>query len=151
MFGDKGIADRYPGNTQSCLIVNVFCVYPMYILGIAFPQFYPLGIMLAYFGMTQILVHGIVINRKFKTIYNRGMATIVFLFFPLGIYYLYYLIVNFNLPTWNYWVPAIALPLVALLTIMVPIQICKDKNTKYVFPARDINGFSIRNKVARRR
>lgn len=151
MGGKDAIADRYPGNTQNCIVVNVFCVYPLFILGIVFHNFYPLGIMLVYFGWMQLYVHGILINKTLKTIYNPGMATIVFGFIPLGIYYLHYLAVNFNLPAWNWWVPIVVTPIVAFAMTVLPINAFKDKDTKYVFLERDVKDFSVKGKVARLR
>ena len=148
MFGEQALADRYPGNTNNCLIVNVFCVYPLYLLAILLPQWHVLGLLLAYFGMTQIMVHGFIINKKLHTFYNPGLATTVFIFIPLGIYYIYYTAAHFLLPTWQWVASVIALPIMGMLTVMLPIQLGKDKNTRYVFQKRDIGHFAVKNAMA---
>lgn len=148
VFGEPRLFDRYPANTNSVLIVNVFCAYPIFILGIIFCNFIPLGIFLSYFGFAQILIHGVVINKKFRTIYNPGMASIIFVLIPLGVYYLWYVATHFPLPLWYWWAPLLVLPVYCILTIMLPIQLGKDKDTSYIFPAKEIKPFSVSGKAA---
>ena len=99
--------------------------------------------------MAQVFTHGIVMNRKMKTIYNPGSASALFIMLPIGIYYLWYIATNFDIPIWNWWVPIVIFPVVAFITILLPMLKYQDKNTPYVFPERDTKVFSIKNKIAR--
>lgn len=148
LFDEHELMDRYPGNTNNCLIVNVFCVYPLYIFAILFPQFHIVGLLMAYFGMAQIIVHGILINKKLNTFYNPGLATTIFIFIPMGIYYIYYTATNYSIPIWQWIASIVALPIVSMLTVMLPIKFGKDRNTKYVFLKRDVGNFEVKNGMA---
>ena len=147
--GEKEAGDRYPLNTKSAFIVNICCAYPIYIIGIIFYQVHVLSIFITYFTMLQILMHGLMMNKKMGTFYNPGVATALFVMVPVGIYSLWYMAVNFDIPAWNWWAPILVFPLVALTTILLPILKCQDRNSPYVFPERDTKGFSIQGKVAR--
>ena len=147
--GEKEIGDRYPLNAQSAFIVNVCCAYPIYIIGIIFYEIHVLCIFIAYFTMAQIFMHGLMMNKKKRTLYNPGVGTALFIMVPIGIYSLWYINANYDIPSWNWWVPILAFPIVAFLTILLPILKCQNRETPYGFPDRDIRGFSIVNKVAR--
>ncbi|MBQ2777288.1 MAG: HXXEE domain-containing protein [Peptococcaceae bacterium] len=147
--GETELGDRYPLNTKSAFIVNVCCAYPIYIAGIIFSQIHVLSIFIAYFTMAQIMMHGIMMNKKMGTLYNPGVGTALFVMVPIGIYSIWYIATNYTIPTWNWWAPILAFPFVAFLTILLPILKCQDKNSPYHFPERDTKGFSIKNKVAR--
>ena len=73
---DGGKSDRCPLNQQSALFVNVFVAYPFYILPILFPNLIWLGLAPILFGMGQFGVHGILINRKMRSIYNLSLINI---------------------------------------------------------------------------
>lgn len=147
--GETELIDRYPLNTKSAFIVNICCAYPIYILGTIFSDFHPLSIFIAYFTLLQFMVHGLVMNRKMGTLYNPGMGTILCCMIPIGIYALWYIAAHYVVPVWNWWVPLLVFPVIAFATIMLPIKLCQDKDTIYVFPKRDTKGFSIKGKVAR--
>lgn len=147
--GENEVGDRYPLNTKSAFIVNVCCAYPIYIIGIIFCHVHVLSIFITYFTMAQILMHGLMMNKKMNTIYNPGVATALFIMIPIGIYSLWYIATNYDIPTWNWWAPILTFPFVAFLTILLPILKCQDKESPYVFPERDTKGFSIKNKIAR--
>lgn len=146
--GEIEFGDRYPLNTKSAFIVNICCAYPIYILGIIFFNVHVISIFITYFTMTQIFVHGIVMNRKMGTLYNPGVGTALFVMVPVGIYSLHFIGSHYNIPSWNWWAPLVAFPFIAFLTILLPILACRDLGTSYVFPARDTIGFSIENKIA---
>ncbi|WP_409348334.1 HXXEE domain-containing protein [Paenibacillus glucanolyticus] len=57
---------------------------------IIFPDAIWLGLVTMYFGFSQILMHGIVMNRKLKSFYNPGLAASIFLHGPIGVYYTWY-------------------------------------------------------------
>ena len=99
MPGKAGTSDRYPLNRGTALFVNVIFAYPYYILPILFPRLVWMGLGQVLFGMAQLAVHGVVINRKMRSIYNPGLFAVVFLHWPLGIYYIWYVCVT-GLVSW---------------------------------------------------
>ena len=144
-------ADRFPLNAKSAFIVNVCCVYPIYILGIVLSGVHFLSIVIAYMTMAQVLMHGIVMNRKMGTLYNPGVVTAAFVMVPVGIYALWFIGTSFDIPSWYWWAALATCPFIVALTIALPIRACQDENSPHVFPERDTRGFSIKGKVARLR
>lgn len=147
--GEIEVGDRYPLNTKSAFIVNICCAYPIYIIGIIFYEVHVLSIFITYFTMLQILMHGLMMNKKMGTLYNPGVATALFIMIPVGIYSLWYIAANYDIPSWNWWAPILVFPFIAFSTILLPVLKCQDKNSPYVFPERDTKGFSIKGKTAR--
>ena len=148
-MGEKDVPDRYPLNRKSSFIVNVIGAYPFYILPIFFPSLVWLGLAQVLFGMTQILIHGIVINRKMKSWYNPGLAAVVFLHWPIGIYYIWYVYANGLIQPWH-WIAGVGLTvLAAILIINLPLQLLKDKNTEYAFSAEEMERFQVAEKFGK--
>ena len=146
--GETEAGNRYPLNTKSAFIVNICCAYPIYLIGIIFCQSHVICIFISYFTMAQILMHGLMMNKKMGTIYNPGVGTALFIMVPTGIYALHYIAAHFDIPSWNWWVPICAFPFIAFLTILMPIRICQDRNSSYAFPERDVKGFEIKHRIA---
>ena len=148
-MGEKDVPDRYPLNRKSCFIVNIVGAYPFYILPILFPSLIWLGLAQVLFGMAQILIHGIVINVKIKSWYNPGLAAVVFLHWPIGIYYIWYVYANGLIQPWD-WIVGIGLTvLVAMLIVNLPVQLLKDKKTEYAFSAEEMKRFHVVEKMKR--
>ena len=147
--GETELGDRYPLNTKSAFIVNICCAYPIYLIGIIFCNIHVISIFIAYFTIAQFFVHGIMMNRKMGTLYNPGIGTALFILIPIGIYSLWFIGSHYTISIWNWWAPALAFPIIAFLTILLPILKCQDKDTLFVFPERDTKGFTISGKVAR--
>ncbi len=147
--GEAEVGDRYPLNAKSAFIVNVCCAYPIYIIGIIFVNANIISIFFTYFTMAQILMHGLMMNKKMGTLYNPGVATALFVMVPIGIYSICSIASNYTIPAWNWWIPIPIFPVIAFATILLPILKCQDKETAYAFPERDVKGFSIEGKVAR--
>lgn len=82
--------DRYPLNRMTSLFVNVIFAYPFYLGSVLFCNQVWLGLGLVLFGMFQLGFHGIQINKKMQSIYNPGLFTAIVLFWPIGIYYMWY-------------------------------------------------------------
>ncbi|MEZ4519645.1 MAG: HXXEE domain-containing protein [Chloroflexota bacterium] len=148
-MGEKEYADRYPLNRQSSFIVNVVGGYPFYILAILFPNLIWLGLAQVLFGMLQFVIHGIVINMKMKSWYNPGLASVVFLHWPIGIYYIWYVYAHDLIQPW-YWLAGIGLALLAaMVLILLPIQLLKDENSEYAFSAEEMARFHVPERMAR--
>lgn len=51
-------------------------------------EMYDRYLMLMYFSMTQIIIHGFIFNVKMKRFYNPGVGTMILILIPVGIYYI---------------------------------------------------------------
>ena len=132
-FDEKVNFRNFPGNMQSSMIVNN-SAYIFYIAAIIWPQFIWLGLATMFFNLFQLLGHGIKMNRRMKTWYNPGLASVIFLFVPISIYYIMY-VVNNNLVTgWDWLFGAIAFIIALIVTTILPVQLLKDINSPYSIP-----------------
>jgi hypothetical protein len=146
--GDK--PDRYPLNRQSALIINVFIAYSFYILAIIFSNVIWLGLATMFFGMAQIVVHGIMWNKKMHSIYNPGLFAVVFLHWPIGIYYIWYVVVNDLVLWWMWPVAIIVLVAIAFFGVYLPEdRWLADKNSQYPFSEEEMSRFNVREKMER--
>lgn len=150
LMGEKEFPDRRPLNRKSSLIVNVIGGYPFYLLAIIFPGVIWLGLAQVLFGMVQFLIHGIVINLRLKTLYNPGLGTVVFLHWPIGLYYIGYVYTHGLIQPWH-WIAAVACTvLAALLIIMLPIRaFTNDMNPAYAFSAEEMDRFHVKERMAK--
>ena len=149
MYDEKEAPERYPLNTMSSWIVNSITAYIFYILPIIFPTWYWLGIMTMCFGFTQLIAHGFIANSKLHSIYNPGLGAVVFLHIPIGIYYIWYIAAHFNFGMWHWIVGIFGLPIAAVIIILLPITILKDKNSPYAWAPDVFNKFSVKERMDR--
>lgn len=148
MSGEKEAPDRYPLNRKSAFFVNVLCAYPFYIIAIIFSDLIWLGLAQVLFGMAQFFVHGIFVNVKMKSLYSPGVGSVVFLHWPIGLYYIWYIYANVLVQSW-YWIAGVGLTLLAaMLLIVVPVNKFKDKNSEYAFSVEEMERFHIKKKMA---
>jgi hypothetical protein len=76
--------DRYPLNTNTALIINVFVGWTVYLLAAMLgEQTVWLGIAAMLVSLGNVLAHTLLFNIRGKTWYNPGMLTAVVLFAPL--------------------------------------------------------------------
>jgi hypothetical protein len=145
---NSDIPDRYPLNQNSAMITNALVAYTVYLLPVFFPQVIWLGLGPMLMGFSQFIVHGIMTNRKMKSIYNPGLGAVVFLHFPIGIYYIYYIVSN-GLASGTDWILAfvymaiIAGGLVGGLTY----KVLANRNSKYPFDKVEMERFHVKEKM----
>jgi hypothetical protein len=84
------------------LCINVWAAYPFCLLPVFFPDALWLGFAMVLFGVGQFVVHGVWMNRKLRSLYNPGFATVVFGFLPLGLWYLFEVYSRQTVPLWNW-------------------------------------------------
>lgn len=147
---NSDIPDRYPLNQFSAMLTNVIITYTCYLIPVFFPNVIWLGLMPMLFGFSQFIVHGIVTNKKMKSIYNPGLGAVVFLHYPIGIYYIYYIVPN-NLVTGLDWFIAIVY-MIATAGVVVGVltyKIMPNRNTKWVFSEEEMNRFHVKEKMDR--
>lgn len=145
--------DRYPLNQNSAMIINVGAAYTFYLIPVFFGHVIWLGLAPVLFGLTQFLGHGIVFNRKLRSIYNPGLAAVTLGHVPIGIYYIYYIyyIQTHGLATiWN-WVIAVVYMLVFTWVALVKMTYTwlADRESPYVFDEVEMRRFNVPEKLAR--
>lgn len=79
--------DRYPLNAWSGFLTNIPSTYGVYLPALLFPEAAWLGLTTVLFGFSQFYIHGININLKCGSIYNPGLASVIFGFIPIGLKY----------------------------------------------------------------
>lgn len=139
-FGEKTNFRRYPGNLHSSMIVNN-SAYLVYIAAIIFPQLIWLGLGTMFFNLFQLIGHGIQMNKALKTWYNPGLLSVVFLFIPISIYYMIFVVNNGYVSGWDWLFGAIAFLALILLTTILPVQLLKDKNSPYIMSECQVEQF----------
>lgn len=147
---EGGKPDRYKLNRQGALFANVAFGYTFYILAILFPDLIWLGLATVLFGMTQFSVHGIMINRRLRSIYNPGLFSVIFLFWPIGIYYIWYVVVNQLVQWWMWPVAIVYLAFSAYIGLnMVAFHRFADPNSPYPFDQTEMERFHVAEKMAK--
>lgn len=131
LYGEKKDFDRYPGNAQSCLLVNI-SAWVFYLLPVFFPYLIWLGLAQIFFGFFQFLGHGVQMNIKGKSLYNPGLLSVIFLHIPIGIYYIYFVQLH-NLATLSDYIYGIVCFMVAVgITTILPVRSLMDRDTPYI-------------------
>ena len=139
--------DRYPLNKKSSLLVNVVLAYPLYLIAIFLPNVIWLGLAQVFFGMAQIFIHGIIINAKMKRFYNPGLAAVVFLHIPIGIYYIWYVVTSGLVGPWDF-PGGVALTIAAAaLVIWAPVKLLSDKQSPYPWSKSEMERFGTADKL----
>jgi hypothetical protein len=147
---NSDVPDHYPLNQNSAMITNVLATYIVYLLPVFLPHVIWLGLAPMLFGMAQFIVHGIATNIKMKSIYNPGLGAVVFLHFPLGIYYIWYITSN-GLAQGTDWLLAvvylafIAGGIVGGLTY----RILAKHDSEFVFDDVEMRRFNVAEKLGR--
>lgn len=136
-FGEKVNFRKFPGNMQSSMIVNNLA-YILYISAIIWPQLTWLGLSTMFFNLFQLVGHGIKMNRGMKAWYNPGLASVVFLFVPISIYYIIFIVNNQLVTGLDWFLGAITFILATIITTILPVQILKDTNSPYPIPEHQV-------------
>lgn len=148
LFGEKQDIATYPLNELSATIVNTFCAYPLYIVGIFMYKYLWYDVFIAYFTMSQILMHGLKLNISLRSWYSPGCLSAALVMAPLGVYVLWFLAANFDMPHYYWWAPVCAFPVISFATIMLPILCCRSRNTSFAFAPFQADEFEVRHGIA---
>lgn len=148
LFGEKEDISKYPLNELSATIVNTFCAYTMYIVGIFCFHWLWLDIFLAYFTIAQVFMHCIKLNHSLRSWYSPGCLSALFVMVPVGAYTLWNIATNYALPHYFWWIPVCVFPVIAFLTIMLPIMLCRGRDTKFGFASFQADEFEVRHGIA---
>ncbi|WP_373754390.1 HXXEE domain-containing protein [Neisseria weixii] len=139
-FGERENYLRYPGNMHSSMLVNNVA-YIFYALAVVFPEWVWLGLATMFFNLFQLYGHGWQMNKALNTWYNPGLASVVFLFVPIAVYYFYFVSVN-GLAAWITWLGGAAgFVGLMLFTIILPVQCLKNPDSPYAMPDEQVEKF----------
>lgn len=140
IYNEHALTDCYPGNTLSIMLVNT-SAWLIYVAAIFLPKLYWFGLGVILFSLFQILGHCFQMNLKLHTWYNPGMLTTLVLFLPIGSKYIQ-LVTTQALITGKDWLFAILTLLACIIvTIVLPVQTLKNKQTSYRMSAWQVNRF----------
>lgn len=127
-------------NANQCFISNVFLTYPFYIAAIIWPNLIWLGLAQVMLGMIgQSIAHIIVENIRLKTVYNPGVATVVFLHIPIGIYYVWYVTTNHLAGTGDFVFGFLGMIGAILVLFVLPIALMRDRTSEYPFSQAEMD------------
>lgn len=147
---DRDNCDRYPINAANGALINTIG-FAFYIAAITFPQATWLGLAIALFGFIELIIHGIPLNLKLKSLYNPGLATSICLFLPLGIYYIVY-VTGENQVSGADWLWAlVTLAVGGGIGLGYPILGLRNRNTHYPFMPEQMNKFRMMDKLKMRK
>lgn len=135
--GERELYDRYPMNKKGCVFSNVsfWVVYTIVIFLYEIPV---LVIMLSYVGFGQLMMHGVMINKKSGTKYNPGMATSIFVMVPVGLYTIWFYAANYDFTAWT-WVFAALILVVLMITLLaLPLKVTMDKDSPYRYTEEEL-------------
>ena len=134
--------DCYPLNQNNAFFMNVVLAYPFYLIAVFIPDMIWLGLAPVLFGILQFVVHGFATNRKLKSFYNPGLATVVLGHIPIGIWYLVEVYAKGMISLWNW---AFTVALMALLMgggmMGIGYGTLADKDSSYPFAPEKIERF----------
>ena len=86
-------------------------------------------------------------NVRGRTLYNPGLATSIFLFGPIGVYYIGYLIQHDLVRPSDYAYGAAAFIAAVFLILVVPIRLLMDRNSPFPMSDKDMARFEMLEKV----
>lgn len=145
LYGETKNYDRFPGNKMSGVLVNTFA-YPFYISAVVYSDKIWLGLAQCYFGMVQVIGHGITMNINADTGYNPGLATALLLHLPIGVYYISY-VHEHNLVTGYDWLYSVsALIGATILIIPLPIISLRNRHSPYPMSTKEMSRFNMLQK-----
>ncbi|MCC8022919.1 MAG: HXXEE domain-containing protein [Clostridiales bacterium] len=138
---EKAAPDRYPLNANQCMITNGL-IKVFYLTAILLPDVIWLGFAQVLFGMLQFFAHGLLINIRLKSFYNPGLASVIFLHLPIGIYYIRYTMEHDLIQSGAIILGILAASAAGALTAALPILLLRDRASKYPFTEDEMNGYA---------
>lgn len=138
MFGSTR-PDRYPLNPNTALVVNVLVGWLLYLLAALFgTNAVWLAIAAILISVGNFIAHTFLFNIRGRTGYNPGMLTAILLFLPISAYFFSF-VISRKLATPVDWVAGVLLGIALnYLGILKLIDLLKDKDTRFVFPERNV-------------
>ena len=130
----SNIPDRFPLNTNTSLVINVYIGWLTYLLAaLAGQQSIWLGMATILVSLGNIIAHTFVFNIKGRTLYNAGMAT-SWLFFTPCVYFFFKIIHQEHLVTTTDYIIGIPLGIIInVVGVFKTIQWMANKETTFIF------------------
>ena len=142
------LPDRFPLNQNSAMITNVLIAYTVYLLPVFLPHVIWLGLGPMLMGFAQFMVHGVMTNRKLKSIYNPGLGAVVFLHFPIGIYYIWYIVSNGLVQATDWILAVVYLAIIAGGIVNgLTYRVLANRNSKFPFDQVEMTRFHVKEKM----
>ncbi|MDO4879819.1 MAG: HXXEE domain-containing protein [Capnocytophaga sp.] len=132
-FNERALFRNFPGNMHSSMIVN-HLAYAIYLVAIIFSDLIWLGVATMFFNLFQLFGHGLQMNRVLNTWYNPGLASVIFLFIPISVYYFIFIIDNDLITSIGWFYGTSAFVGMVLFSTILPVQLLKNKKSPYVIP-----------------
>jgi hypothetical protein len=150
MMKKGGRPDRYPLNQNNAFFINVVLALPFYLAPVFFPDLVWLGLAPTLFGFSQFIGHGIVNNRKLKSLYNPGLVAVVFGHIPLGIWYLVEVYAKgmINRSDWGFAIAYIAI-FIGVGMKWIGYGLLADEDSAYPFAREEMEQFGRQHRLAR--
>lgn len=142
VLGEKKVPDRYPINANQAMISNTFLTYTFYIIPVLVPGIIWLGLAQVMLGMLQLFAHGIGANLRLKSLYNPGLLAVVILQWPIGLYYIWYVITKNLVNSGDFVIGIVATIIASVLLFALPIRLLRNKESKYPFAEDEMFGFA---------
>ena len=142
--------DRYPLNQNNAFFMNVVWAFPFYLVPVFLPDVVWLGLAPTLFGFGQLIGHGIVNNRKLKSIYNPGLVAVVLGHVPIGIWYLVEVHAKRMITVWDWLFGAAYLAFFAGVGMKtLGYRLLADEDSAYPFAPEEMERFGRRDHLAR--
>lgn len=102
-MGEIEVPERFPLNARQCLhqqrvplLRHLYCAY-------LFPDLVWLAAGQVMMGLWQLPAHGIIMNKRLKSICNPGFFSTVFLQTPIAVYYIWFVRTTMPEIAWQLW------------------------------------------------
>jgi len=134
---------NYPLNTHSAMCINTAIAYPVYIAPIVFPKSKTLGMMPAFFGMSQAALHGILPKAVLGDWYGPGFLSSALLHVPIGVAYLTALKAEGPVTRSDYVKGIAAAAAFFALGLGMPNVLMRDKDSPYAFTEAQMGRYDV--------
>ncbi len=136
---NSDLPDRYPLNSNTSLIINVFLGWSIYLFAIlAGDKLIWLGMSTIFVSLGNIVAHTFVFNLKGKTLYNAGLISCWLLFAPC-VFFFFKIINQEHLATRADFMIGIPLGIaINIFGVLKPIKWLANRNTRFVFEKKQL-------------
>ncbi|MEC0171312.1 HXXEE domain-containing protein [Paenibacillus graminis] len=132
---------HYPLNPQSAMIINLIIAYVFYLLPVFFPDIIWLALAPIFMGFFQFIWHGIFANIKAKTWYNPGLFAVLVFHFPIGGWYLYYIVTHHLASTTDWIIGSVYFVIAVYLLIIKGNMWLKDIDSPFDFSDKQMGPY----------
>ncbi len=132
---------HYPLNPQSAMIINLIIAYVFYLLPVFFPNIIWLVLAPILMGFFQFIWHGIFANIKAKTWYNPGLFAVLVFHFPIGGWYLYYIVTHHLASTTDWIIGSVYFVIAVYLLIIKGNMWLKDIDSPFNFSDKQMGPY----------